>query len=169
VFNSLNQSEKIIMEEISERARFAEDFGLLFENMGATRMSGRIFGYVAVSDAGYVSFNELVEALSASKSTISTNLRSLVQMGFLKPITFPTDRRTYYGLASDISWAGIMRKRLRLLEELLKLFNKGLEIRGNGEDVSSRWLRQSISFYDFVLNNFPKMMEEWEKQQKLEM
>ncbi len=155
------------MEEANERERFIEDSGLMFEALGTTRMVGRIFGYVAIAPEGRVTFDELVTGLRASKSTISTNLKTLVQINFLRPITFPGDRRTYYSLDEHISWASIMRQRLKMIDYMLALFNKGIELRDGKSDGATNWLRRSISFYQFIMEKFPNLMEEWEAENKI--
>jgi DNA-binding transcriptional regulator GbsR (MarR family) len=46
-----------------------------------------------ITDKEMVSFDELTQALQASKSAISANVKRLISLGFNKPVTLPDDRK----------------------------------------------------------------------------
>ncbi len=151
------------MSQTNERVNFIEETGLLFENLGTTRMAGRILGYLMVSDKEMVSFDELCQVLQASKSSISTNIKALVTLHFVKPHTLSGDRKTYYMLSPELNWVEYLMKRIELLKIMKKLFNKGLELRVNKQDKPAQWLRMSIDFYDWVVREYPKFLKQWEE------
>ncbi len=154
------------MPTINERSTFIEETGIFFESLGMTRMAGRILGFLMVSDKERVSFEELTQVLQASKSSISTNVKSLIQVKFIKPITEPGDRKTYYTLSHDISWSEIFKQRMHELNLLISIFNKALNLRTNQKDTPAQWLNNAMEFYEWVGNEFPILMKKWEEHQK---
>ncbi len=154
------------MSLYNERTNFIEETGIIFEKLGLTRMAGRILGYLMVSDKEMVSFDELTQVLQASKSSISTNLKTLVQVTFVKPITLPGDRKTYYLLSPDLDWTTYIEHRMQLLFLMNQLFKKGLNLRVNQADKTARWLQDATSFYDWIIREFPKVIERYKEEKK---
>jgi DNA-binding transcriptional regulator GbsR (MarR family) len=151
------------MATINERSSFVEESGIFFERVGMTRMAGRIVGYLMVTDKEAVSFDELTQVLQASKSSISTNVRALLQTRLIRASAQPGDRKTYYSLSSDMNWGDYIHKRTHELEALKALFAKGLALRSNKRDASSGWLGEAIEFYDWLTAEFPRIIEKWEQ------
>ncbi|MDR4989309.1 MAG: hypothetical protein RG741_10780 [Bacteroidales bacterium] len=149
------------MSIYNERISFIEETGILLESMGTTRMSGRILGYLMVTDKEMVSFDELCQVLQASKSSISTNVKTLITLHFIKPITLPGDRKTYYMLAPDLNWAEYHIKRIEQLKHMNRLFRKALELRVNKNDKSSRWLKMSVEFYEWATEGYKNFLKQW--------
>ncbi len=147
------------MSHYNERAKFIEETGILFEEMGLTRMSGRILGYLMISDKEEVSFDEMTKVLQASKSSISTNLKALTQIEFIKPVSKPGDRKTYYMLTPDMDWSGLFEKRLSTIRQLTNLFEKGLELRVNKKDTPAEWLASAKEFHEWLNQEFPEMLK----------
>ncbi len=151
------------MPAMNDRANFIEESGLFFESMGLTRMSGRILGYLMVTDKEKVSFEEFTQVLQASKSSISTNLKALTGVMFIKTVTIPGDRKTYYELSPDICWSDILKKRTHDLKVMITLFKKGYHLRSNTKDQPSQWIENAISFYEWLLQEMGNLIEKWEK------
>ncbi len=154
------------MSLYNERTNFIEETGIIFEKIGVTRMAGRILGYLMVSDKEMVSFDELTQVLQASKSSISTNLKTLVQIAFVKPITLPGDRKTYYMLSADMDWIHYLENRMQLLNIMNQMFKKGLNLRVNQNDKAAQWLQDATSFYDWIIREFPKVIERYKEESK---
>jgi DNA-binding transcriptional regulator GbsR (MarR family) len=154
------------MSVINQRNTFIEESGILFETMGMTRMAGRIMGYLMITDKDMASFEELTQVLQASKSSISTNVKACTLVGFIKPITQPGDRKTYYMLSPDISWSDLFRKKAEQLTVLNKMFIKGLELRSNTKDKTSKWLVKAREFNEWVEKEYPSLMDKWDEHVK---
>jgi DNA-binding transcriptional regulator GbsR (MarR family) len=149
------------MSAISERSAFIEETGIFFESHGMTRMMGRIFGLLMVSDKDKVSFEEITQVLKASKSSISTSVRQCLNTGLIKAVTTPGDRKTYFALDQDVSWIELFKLKILQLTQMNVLFEKALHLRANPKDKSSQWLLKSIEFYDWVIDEIPLMLEKW--------
>lgn len=79
-----------------------EELGVYFENHdGLSPLSARIFSLLVLSDGEGVTFEEFVERLEASKSSISTNLQLLQYSGSVTYCTKPGDRKRYFKIAPD--------------------------------------------------------------------
>ena len=63
-----------------EETHFIEDIGLYFERLGLPRMAGKILGVLLISDPPAQSITEIGEKLNASKSSISTMSRLLLEV-----------------------------------------------------------------------------------------
>ena len=151
------------MTDNNKRAEYIEEVGLFFETLGLTRMAGRIQGYLMVNEKEMVSFDELVESLQASKSSISTNLKSLQQIQFVKPITLPGDRKTYYCLSPDLNWSQYYEQRIKAMDAMINLFGRGLELRSNKDDKPSQWLAQTLEFYEWLTGEISIVLKRWEE------
>ncbi len=139
---------------------------MLLEQTGLTRMTGRILGYLFVCDKERVSFDELTTALKASKSSISTNIRSLLQVGFVKAISLPGDRKTYYRISHGFSWSEILKSKLKLTGILQKHFEKAIELREEKTDKTAEWLKNGADFYKYICEEFPALLDQWEAKNK---
>ncbi len=153
------------MPPFNERSSFIEETGLTFEKLGLTRMAGRILGYLMVSDKDMVCFDELTQVLQASKSSISTNLKTLMQIEYIKPHSLPGDRKTYYMLSPEMDWVDNMMTRVSVLISLNQLMKKGLELRVNQNDNPSRWLKSSVNFFDWIKEEYPRFLRRYNKQE----
>lgn len=81
-----------------EREELIEMFGIHFENIGHLPPLGSRILATLILDActRQYSFDDLVEQMAASKSSISTNLNLLLKMGKISYYTLPGDRKKYY-------------------------------------------------------------------------
>lgn len=92
------------------KERFIEQYGLLSEREGLSRIAGRIFALMLV-EPGPVSFSELSERLQVSRGSISTNTRLLESFGLIERITKPGDRQDYFQLLPD-TWLSVLKRHI---------------------------------------------------------
>nr|WP_322623276.1 hypothetical protein [uncultured Flavobacterium sp.] len=87
------------MEDVSkQREELIELFGIHFENIGhLPPLGSRILSTLILDSCTRpYTFEDLVEQMGASKSSISTNLNLLLKMGKITYYTLPGDRKKYY-------------------------------------------------------------------------
>ncbi|MXN91381.1 hypothetical protein GR160_09080 [Flavobacterium sp. Sd200] len=87
------------MEDLAkEREELIEMFGVHFESVHHLPPLGSRILATLILDSGSrkYSFDDLVEIMGASKSSVSTNLSLLVKLGKLTYYTLPGDRKKYY-------------------------------------------------------------------------
>jgi DNA-binding transcriptional regulator GbsR (MarR family) len=149
-----------------EERNFVEEVGVVFEQTGLPRMAGRIFGWLLISEPPYQSSAELAEVLMASKGSISTNTRLLMQLGLLERFIRPGERHDYFRLGED----ALQRIIQRGLEEEIKLFRniaqKGLEMMRGEASSRCHWLQEMYDRYTFLEKEFPALMERWQREHR---
>jgi len=149
----------------NEEKEFIEEVGIVFEQTGLPRMAGRIFGWLLISDPPYQSPAELAEVLMASKGSISTITRFLLQLGLIERFIIPGERHDHFRLRQD----GLKRTMRRGLEDEIKMFRqlaeRGLELIGSKASLSRQWLEEMRDSYTFLEREFPVLLERWEKRQ----
>ena len=57
----------------TKEKQFAEEVGIVFEQTGLPRMAGRILGWLLIAEPPHQSTEQLINALMASKGSISTD------------------------------------------------------------------------------------------------
>src|SRR5688572_9135651 len=114
------------MESANKRQQFVEECGLYFEGVGLTRIAGKIIGWLLICEPPYQEQSELVEALGASKSSISVALKDLTTLYLVERFALPGDRRTFYRTSKDM-WSRSFRARMHQVTQLKELSERGLE------------------------------------------
>jgi len=149
----------------AESKYFVEDVGIIFEQTGLPRMAGRIFGWLLVSDPQHQSTDQLAEALMASKGSMSSMTRLLIQAGFIERLSLPGVRHDYFRICND-ACRHIIRHGL---EEEITMFRKlaehGLEVLPKKTPPSTRkWLEEMHGVYAYLEREFPTMLQQWQKE-----
>ncbi|ORL82613.1 GbsR/MarR family transcriptional regulator [Prescottella equi] len=105
---------------------FVERFADYWQSAGASRIEGRIAGYLLIDDTPGVTAEELATELGASRGSVSTYVRRLIDRGFVKLVRKPRDRTHYYAMDSDV-WGGFLENELAYLENQRRLAAEALE------------------------------------------
>lgn len=146
---------------------FIEKIGVRVEKMGYSPVAGRIFGTLLLAEPPHMTFDELCEALSASKSSISTNLNFLMKDSdsIVEYFTLPGDRKRYFKI-STTNW----KSHLNMIPEEFKNSNQLLQeilsyrTEYKLEESFTKDLQEILSFYQFMESHLPKLYAEWEAQ-----
>ena len=144
---------------------FVEKVGLYFEQLSLPRMGGRIFGWLLISDSPQVSMTELVEVLQASKSSISSITRLLIQVDLIEIVSIPGMRRDYYRIRQDV-WTNSLRDRLKQATSFRKLADEGLALLKDDPRERLLRLQEMHLMYAFLEREIPVLMERWEKERQ---
>jgi len=148
-----------------EEKHFIEDVGLLFEEGGHPRMAGRILGCLLISDPPYLSITELAELLQASKGSLSTMTRFLLQMGLIERVGLPGQRRDYFRIKFG-AWTQLVRQTVYELSALRQLAERGLELmKGQDSELKQR-LQEARDLFSYLEREYPLLIERWEKGRK---
>lgn len=143
-----------------EEKRFVEDVGLFFEQYGLPRMAGRVLGWLLISDPPHQSIGELSEALMASKGSISTMTRLLIQLGLIERTSLPGLRRDYFCIKSatdELITQGIVK-----ITTMRQLSERGLRLlEGKSPQLRER-LKAMRDVSAFFEKQYPILLECWE-------
>ncbi|RPI81620.1 MAG: MarR family transcriptional regulator [Chloroflexi bacterium] len=149
----------------NEELMYVEKVGLHFEQLTLPRMAGRIFGWLLISESPLVSMSELVDVLQASKSSISSMTRLLIQIGLIELVSLPGERRDYYRIASN-AWANSLKDRLAQAHTFRQLAEEGLALLIGSDPERLQRLEEMHSLYAFLEAELPKLLERWQFERK---
>lgn len=152
-----------------EEKRFVEEVGIVSEQTGLPRMAGRILGWLLISEPPHQSTTQLAEALMASKASISTATRLLIQIGLIERLSMPGVRHDYFRIRSD-AWQHMIK---RGLEDEIKMFRqlaeRGLEVLSEKAlltRLNQKWLEDMRNVYSFLEREFPILLERLEQEHR---
>lgn len=85
---------------LSPREQVIENFGQYFEQYKLSRILGRVYGLLLITDQPYLGLDQMFTELNVSKASVSTTARQLVSFTMIEKVTRPGDRRDYYRISS---------------------------------------------------------------------
>jgi DNA-binding transcriptional regulator GbsR (MarR family) len=144
----------------SATTTFTDRMGLLFEAEGQPRTAGRIFGYLMVSDDAR-SLDQLAEALTVSKATVSTNARMLADRGVLERVCRVADRHDYYRVAPDL-FNRTMAERLKRWQRFAEAVGEARRTLPIGSDGVRARLKGYETAYAFMVEAIGEALESWQ-------
>ena len=149
-----------------DQLRYVEDFGLLFEQFGQPQMVGRVLRVLLVSGLQEHSAEELADLLRASRGSISSATRTLVQTGLVQRVSRPGERRDYFRVKPG-AWNELMREWMAQVYALREMAERGLNVLDagdSGEPEARRGLEEMRDFYAYWERELPAVLERWEQQ-----
>lgn len=146
-------------------SRFIEESGVLYEEFGLPRMAGRIVGLLLICDPPHQSLTGLGDALQASKGSISTMTRLLLQFGMIRRTTIPGDRRSFVFLPPGVLSQSIQQQVSRTAR-FRKLGEEGLRAIAGSKPERQVRLREMVDFHRFLEREMPALIERWERNVK---
>ncbi|PRY11291.1 MarR family protein [Pontibacter ummariensis] len=149
---TLDEQKKALIERI----------GIFHEKMGLQPVAGRILGLMYVADRPALTFDEIREELSISKSATSTALNLLIETGPVEYITFPGDRKRYFRLKTS-NWRDALTKRIDNIINFKVLLKEVLECRTDKTSEFNTCLGEFVDFLDFLQEELPNLLDKWEK------
>lgn len=149
------------MADIEKQVGFVEQVGLYFEGVGLARIAGRVIGWLLICDPPHQTQPDLVEALGASKSSISVALKDLTTLYLVERFTLPSDRRTYYRTSKDM-WSRSFRARMHQVSELKALGEAGLAALEGESPERLKRLALMRDMNAFMAEEFPKLLDKWD-------
>jgi len=147
------------------RRHFAEDMGIALERAGFPRMAGRIIGILMITSDNEVSTDELARVLGASRGSLSTMTRMLVDQRIIERAGKPGERRDYFRIRPG-AWTEFLRTRLQEITSFHHMVENGLEIVSNKEHAPYYRLQQLHEFYEFFQEEFEAMLVRWENRKR---
>ncbi|MDG3583165.1 GbsR/MarR family transcriptional regulator [Galbibacter pacificus] len=154
-------------EQMSKlKKELIEEMGVYFESQDIlSPLSSRIFALLALVGYDGVTFDEIVEELEVSKSSVSTNLQLLQSMGRISYYTKPGDRKRYFKISvNDMvnrlddkidSW----QKERKLHEKVANYRKEIIAISNKTNSEIQKDLSFNIHYIEFV----DKMIENLQK------
>ena len=153
-----------------EERHFVEDFSLYFEQMGYPRMAGRILGWLLICDPPVQSAGELADVLGASKGSLSTMTRLLIQVGLIERAGVPGRRRDYFRIKPG-AWPQLIKVQMQSMTGLHQMVERGLAMlahaRREGRDPeSTQRLQEAHDLYAFLERELPALLQRWQAERE---
>jgi DNA-binding transcriptional regulator GbsR (MarR family) len=125
---------------------FIESMGRQFEEDGAPRIAGRLFGFLMVQETP-CSLDDVAEQLRVSKGSASSNARLLEQLGIAERVTRAGDRRDYYQISPDTGERTLERA-VQGIGSMLRRLRQGAETVNGGSPVLRQRFESAIAFHE---------------------
>ncbi|MYW97235.1 MarR family transcriptional regulator [Amycolatopsis rubida] len=144
--------------------RYVESLGLVMSQIGMQRMSARVFAALMTTDSGQLTAAELAEQLSVSPAAISGAVRYLDQIGLVRKVREPGERRDHYQLYDDL-WYATFLKRDRFLIMWRDAATDGVDALGPDTPAGKR-LAEMRDFLAFMLVEVNNLYDRWHELRK---
>jgi DNA-binding transcriptional regulator GbsR (MarR family) len=126
-------------------------------------MAGRIMGWLLICDPAHQSLAQLGSVLKASKGSISTMTRILVDIGIAKRVSMPGDRRDYVVIPD-----GWLTKQMDSGQQrstrVRKLAEDGLRVLAGTPHARQARLAELRDLYSFMERETPALLERWQRE-----
>lgn len=147
------------------KQHFVEEVGLFFEQARLPRMAGRVLGWLLISNPPHQTLNELMEALGASKGSISTMTRLLIHLGLIERVSLPGQRRDCFRIKPGV-WPLLVQQRMLQFTMLRRLAEQGLALLDSDEPPLRRRLEEMRDMYAFFEQELPVVLARWENERQ---
>jgi DNA-binding transcriptional regulator GbsR (MarR family) len=143
--------------------QFIENIGLHFEEYGVPRIGGRILGLLLASSRP-VSPEEMSAVLQVSRSSVSTNLRTLVMTGLADRVSLPGERSDFYVFA-DEAWEKSLEMRLDGIQSLHEMAVDGLKGLDEQHPARAR-LEEILAWTEMTQVAFESLIQQWQSRKE---
>jgi len=120
-----------VLEWVERLAKYCSD------QDGVPLIAGRVLGWLMICDPPEQSAQQIATAIGASRASLSTNLRLLSSVGFVRVLTKPASRTVYYRVDDD-AWEKVVQRQVASLAALGKILRDGTPFAGSSPDRGGR-------------------------------
>ena len=141
-----------------------QEFGSIYESHGLKRLQGLIVGLL-LTQSDPASLDDMVELLGHSKGPISISVRRLADMGVVRKVDGPVNRRNYYVAHPDIFYNNFkfnmatVRRNRSLAERYLRRMQQS----NQGDPETTANLEHMHAFYQLMESFYQDFSKRWEK------
>ncbi len=100
------------------------------EQSGLPPITGRIVGWLMISDTPDQSAGEIAAVIGASRASLTTSMRLLIAIGLVRSVTRPRERTIYYRIDDD-AWERMLRRRVARMASFRAITKDGLALLGD--------------------------------------
>ena len=151
---------------LSPRDQLIEEIGLFWEGYGLSRILGRVFALLLLSNEPHLSLEQIADELNISKASASTVARQLGALALISKSTVPGDRRDYYLIADD-SYIRSTRASMMGGLRLARLIERGSQLEGLSPATHKR-LRRMEHFYEALSANIEEFFRDYRDPEEVE-
>lgn len=144
-----------------------ERIGVLHDRIGFPPATSRVLGLLLVTREPELTFDQIRETLGLSKSSTSSALNLLLQVGSIEYLTRPGDRKRYFR-KSYREWEASLLGRLEVLFSLRELLREVLELRDGELGEKDLAIARMVDFLGFLESEIQGAHQRWKAEQKEE-
>lgn len=137
-----------------------EYIGRIHEKEGYQPVAARIVGLLMVMDKEEYTFDEIVEALSISKSSASVALRNLEIRGVIEYITHPGDRKRYFRFVS-LNLDRLIHEIHAKLQRDISIIEQIIALKENPDSRNALLLKSISRGMTFFMNKMEEFRAEY--------
>jgi DNA-binding transcriptional regulator GbsR (MarR family) len=171
IIASSERSKQEVMDrdgQLKELVSFADEIGLLHEELGLPRAWGRVLGWLLVCEPDDQSAEDLAAILHVSRGSVSMATRSLIRMGVVERQAKRGDRRTYYRIRPG-TWAAVFEQQIQSTTKMRQLAQQGLELLNNEPAPRRDRLRELHDFTKFYERECLALITRWHRDRRQEL
>lgn len=142
-----------------------QEFGNLYETYGLKRLEGLIVGLL-LTQSEPVSLDDMVHLLEHSKGPISVAVRRLDDIGLIRKVNGPVNRRNYYAAHPDIFYNNFKfnMETVRKNRDIAERFLERVEEEGaDGREKTIENLKHMRLFYRHMESFYQDFSEKWKQ------
>ena len=151
------------MAAVQEKLHYIEEYGVCMETSGLPRMAGRIVGLLLICTPPHQAADQIARILDASKGTVSTMTRLLMQLGLIEKVGLPGERRDYFRLRQDL-WEQMLALQLAEMSQMRELAERGLTLLEDAPATEQERLREMYELHAFFERELPTLLERYKKE-----
>lgn len=137
---------------------FVERVARFFETDGLPLITGRVIGWLLISDPPEQSGPELAAALGASAGSISTATRMLAGFHIVERVTVRGSRRDHFRIRPG-SWEALLAARFARAASFRRITEEGLELLRDAPPRHRERLDDVHELYGWVERELPALWE----------
>ena len=145
-------------------SQFIENMGLHYQHYGLSRISGRILGLLLITPHP-ISSEEMAESLQVSRSSVSTNLRTLLMTGLVEKVSLTGNRVDLFILTSDL-WQKALEMRMAAIFPLQSIAEQALVNLHDDHPARDR-MEEMIKWVELVDDMTQRMRDAWQSRQEV--
>lgn len=152
------QSEPPLIGERSALLQYIKNLGLYFEEYNIPTIGGEILGLLSVAHQP-LSQDEMMELLEVSRSSISTNLRSLLMAGLVERVSVVGERSDAFVLSEDLL-EKLLDMRLEKVQNLHEVAERGLSALSESHPARQR-VQKIVEWANLLETAYRDLLEQW--------
>ncbi len=138
-----------------EQRDFIDKLGFYYESYGIPKIGGRILGYILLLD-GPATAENISSVLEISRASVSTNLRLLINYGFIEKTMVQRGKTDFYVMAKS-AWENALVTRMNGFRTLMDILDT------NSIDADNTSVNEMREWCQLMHSAHEKARDEWKK------
>lgn len=148
-----------------KQAAQIERIGVTLEKSQFPPLAARVMALLLVAEPPYCTFDEILENLQSSKSSVSTSLNLLLREGIVDYITFPGDRKRYFQVNSR-TWLQMIKRKVDQIAPFRGILSELTQTRSGHYPEFNQMLEDMNQFHAEMEEALKAVVDRWVKKKE---